>query len=75
MQPRIIKVQLEHIELGILKYGGVVDVHLQTLIKAAGLEYIPYVFKDGRILLVLPNNMGAFLYSNKENLFSVLKLE
>ena len=40
-----------HIEPGIKKYQGVVDHHLQQLINNAKLEYTPYVFNDGRILI------------------------
>ncbi len=61
----------KHIESGITKYKGVIDPHIESLIKASNLKYKPYVFNDGRILLVLPNNLGAFLYKDKDTLFWV----
>ena len=64
-----------HIEPGIKKYQGVIDHHLQQLINNAKLEYTPYVFNDGRILLVMPCNLSAFLYANKEELYAKLSLE
>jgi hypothetical protein len=72
---KIITVASNNIEKGISKYGGKVDAHLSSLIKGANLTYTPYVFTDGRILLVLPNNISAFLYPNKEFLFEHLSLE
>lgn len=69
------KVLPEHIKPGIKKYGGEIDTHLASLIKFAGLNYTPYKFKDGRILLVLPNEIAAFLYKDKETLFEALSLE
>lgn len=70
----IVTVAHTHIEKGITKYGGVIDSHLASLIKAAGLHYTPYIFNDGRILLVMPNNVAAFLYKDKETLFDALSL-
>ena len=63
-----------HIEAGIKKYEGKVDAHLESLIQSAGLQYKPYVFKDGRVLLVLPNNVAAILYASEEVLFKTLSL-
>lgn len=63
-----------HIEKGIAKYGGVVDAQLNSLIKAAGLQYTPYLFNDGRVLLVLPNSLGAFLYDDRDTMFEALNL-
>ena len=71
----VVSVAPEHIEKGITKYGGKVDPSLAAIIKSAGLEYTPYQFIDGRILLVLPDNLAAFLYEDKETLFRVLSLE
>ncbi len=70
----VVSVSPEHIEKGIAKYGGTIEVHLTSIIKAAGLQYTPYQFNDGRILLVLPNNVAAFLYDDKEVLFDALSL-
>ena len=70
----VVSVSPDHIEKGITKYGGVIDAHLTSLIKSAGLQYIPYQFNDGRILLVLPNNLAAFLYDDKETLYASLSL-
>lgn len=70
----VVSVSPDHIEKGITRYGGVIDTHLTSLIKSAGLQYTPYVFKDGRILLVLPNNIAAFLYDDKDTLFDALSL-
>lgn len=65
----------KHIEAGIAKYQGKIDEHLASLIKGAGLTYTPYIFNDGRIMLVLPNNISAFLYPDKQSLFEFLNLE
>lgn len=70
----VVPVAPGHVEKGITKYGGVIDAHLTSLIKSAGLQYTPYLFNDGRILLVLPNNLGAFLYADKDTLFEALSL-
>ena len=86
----VISVAPEHIEPGIKKYKGEIDKHLQAVIKAAGFDYIPYAFNDGRILLVLPNKakpnvvnepsmallpLAAFLYDNEVVLSEALHLE
>ena len=71
----IVSVSAIHIEAGIAKYGGVLDTNLADIIKYAGLQYTPYLFNDGRILLVLPKNVSAFLYKDKETLFQALSLE
>jgi hypothetical protein len=63
-----------HIEVGIKKYEGTVDAHIESLIQSAGLQYKPYVFKDGRVLLVLPNKVAAILYASEEVLFKTLNL-
>ena len=70
----VISIAPNHIEKGIAKYGGILDGQLASLIKSAGLQYTPYIFGDGRILLVLPNNLGGFLYSDKEAMFEALSL-
>ena len=67
-------VAAKHIEAGIQKYGGVIDDHLAGIVKAAGLQYTPYRFIDGRILMVLPNNLGGFLYRDKNALYELLAL-
>ena len=69
------KVAPEHIQAGIDKYGGVIDFHLKNIISAAGLNYTPYTFKDGRILLVLPDNLAAFLYKDEQTVYQTLSLE
>ena len=71
---KVVKIELRHIEPGILKYKGEIDKHLQGLIKSAGLNYVPYRFNDGRYLLVLPENLGAFLYADEETVFATLSL-
>lgn len=70
----VIKVSAEHIDAGIKKYNGVLDAHLANVIKCAGLNYTPYAFSDGRILLVLPNNIGGFLYKDEGTLYATLNL-
>ena len=70
----VISVTQSHIEKGIAKYGGIIDAQLTSLIKSAGLQYTPYMFNDGRILLVLPNNLGGFLYDDREVMFEALRL-
>ena len=72
---RIVHVAQQHIKPGIQKYQGEIDQHLQAIIKRAGLDYTPYTFSDGRILLVLPYNSAALLYPDKETLFEALDLE
>ena len=71
----VISISANHIEAGIAKYKGVQDETISKLIKFSGLEYTPYLFNDGRVLLVLPNNIAAFLYDDKEALFDALSLE
>ncbi len=66
---------VKDIEPGIKKYSGELDMHLHAVIKAAGLDYTPYTFSDGRILLVLPNDKGAFLYKTEEIMSELLSLE
>ena len=70
----VVLVARGHIEKGIAKYGGVIDTQLTSLIKSAGLQYTPYQFNDGRILLVLPNSLGGFLYDDRETMFAALSL-
>lgn len=72
---RVISIAKEHIEPGIKKYRGEIDAHIASLLKAAKLAYTPYLFADGRVLLVLPNNAAAFLYESKDVLFQTLQLE
>ena len=71
----VVRVAPEHIQAGIDKYGGIIDLHLQNIIVAAGLHYTPYTFKDGRVLLVLPNNLTAFLYIDEQTVYDTLSLE
>jgi hypothetical protein len=70
----IVSIESKHIDPGIKKYNGEIDIHLSELIKSAGLAYTPYLFSDGRILLVLPYATAAFLYPDKETLFEALSL-
>lgn len=70
----VIKVSADHLEAGIKKYKGELDAHLANIIKCAGLQYTPYTFNDGRILLVLPNNLGGFLYRDEDTLYKILNL-
>jgi len=72
---RIIAVAQKHIEPGIEKYGGKIDAHLQSLINNAGLAYSAYILRDGRVMLVMPHNISALLYPDKETLLEVLQLE
>jgi hypothetical protein len=72
---KVVKVAPEHIQAGIDRYGGVIDLHLPNIIVAAGLHYTPYTFKDGRILLVLPDNLAAFLYIDEQTVYLTLSLE
>ncbi len=75
VRQEVIVVAEKHIEAGIKKYDGKIDSHIQRLLSNAQMSYVPYRFSDGRILLVLPNNSGAFLYSNEQTLFEKLSLE
>lgn len=70
----IVSVAAKHIEAGIKKYKGEPNTGLNTLIHSAGFNYTSYVLCDGRILLVLPDNVGAFLYVDQETLFAALNL-
>jgi hypothetical protein len=70
----VVTVAQGHIEKGISKYNGIIDAQLTSLIKSAGLQYTPYLFNDGRILLVMPNNLGGFLYDSREAMFEALSL-
>jgi hypothetical protein len=70
----IVSVAAKHIEAGIKKYKGEPDAGLNTLIHNAGFNYTSYVLCDGRILLVLPDNVGAFLYADQETVFKALDL-
>ena len=70
----VVTVAQGHIEKGIAKYQGVIDAQLTSLIKSAGLQYTPYRFNDGRILLVMPNNLGGFLYDDRVAMFEALSL-
>lgn len=70
----IVSVAAKHIEAGIKKYKGEPDAGLNKLIHSAGFNYTSYVLCDGRILLVLPDNVGAFLYADKDVLFEALDL-
>ena len=71
----VISIASTHIEAGIKKYEGKPDNQLNNIIKNAGLNYTSYVFNDGRVLLVLPDKVGAFLYKNQDTLFKSLNLE
>jgi hypothetical protein len=71
----VVIVQSKHIELGIEKYQGKIDEHLQAIVKNAGYEYKTYVFNDGRILLVLPHKISALLYASRELLYAKLQLD
>jgi hypothetical protein len=70
----VVSVASKHIEAGIKRYAAAPDVQLDALIRNAGFNYTSYVFDDGRILLVLPNNVGAFLYADQDILFAMLQL-
>lgn len=71
----VVIVQSKHIALGIEKYQGKIDEHLQAIVKNAGYEYKTYMFNDGRILLVLPHEISALLYASKEALYAKLHLD
>ncbi|MBS1683212.1 MAG: hypothetical protein JSS76_00545 [Bacteroidetes bacterium] len=70
----VISITANHIEPGIKKYKGEIDAALHNIMKSAGLSFTPYLFNDGRVLLVLPNNTAAFLYASKEVLYETLSL-
>lgn len=74
MPQEVIRVKQEHIEKGIQKYNGVLDDELNATIKRHGFDYTVYLFQDGRILLVLPQNISAFLYQSKDHLYDKLDL-
>lgn len=63
------------IEKGIAHYGGVLDTELQAMIAKAGFPYEPYLFKDGRMMLVNRELNFGFLYSSKDEVMEKLVLE
>ena len=69
---KILKVKQEHIQPGIEKYKGKLDAELQRHLKNAELDYLPYVFEDGRVMMVLEMMEIAFLYPNKQAVFETL---
>ena len=70
----IVPIAAKHIEAGIKKYNGASDQKLNALIQTAGFNYSSYVFTDGRILLVLPGNIGGILYDDLDTLYKALDL-
>ena len=72
---KVIPVAPNHLEPGIIKYKGEIDAEITKICHAAGLNYTVYMFADNRMLLILPNGMGGFLYPNKETLLKSLSLE
>ena len=75
MKKEIVSVAREHIQPGIKKYQGKVDSQLAKLIAIAGFNYTPYLFNDGRVLLVLPHDSAAFIYQSKEHVYKKLNLD
>lgn len=69
---KIIRVKSDHIQPGIEKYKGKIDAELQRHLINAKLEYIPYLFEDGRVLMVLEIMNTAFLYPSKKVVFETL---
>lgn len=72
MSNKIITVKQEHIQPGIEKYKGKIDTVLQRHLKNAQLEYVPYVFEDGRVMVVYEAMQMAFLYPSKQSIFETL---
>ncbi len=68
-------VQAKHIEKGIEKYQGkpnpVIKKHLDNI----NWNYTPYLFSDGRVMLVYPDNSFAILYSSTESLYQDMDQE
>ena len=62
----------EHIAPGISKYGGVIDEHLKFVLQSNDLNFIPYKFNDGRIMLVYESEEFAILYSSLEELYEAI---
>lgn len=71
----IIIVKKEHIAPGIEKYQGKVDADLEVLFLNSGLEVKPYLFQDGRVLLIYKNQDHGILYSSLETLLKKIDLE
>lgn len=67
------RILTEHIQRGIAKYQGTKDDELNRFIANVGLGYVAYAFNDGRILLVLPSEMGALLYNSREDVYFILE--
>lgn len=70
----IVIVRKEHIEPGIKKYDGRVDENLKKLFTLSGIEVTPYLFADGRVLLLYPNQENGILYASTDILFQKLDL-
>jgi hypothetical protein len=70
----IIVVKKEHIQAGIEKYKGVIDSELLELLSLSGLNAKPYLFADGRVLLVYQAQDHGILYASKKVLFDKLDL-
>ncbi len=69
---KIITVKSDHIQPGIEKYKGKIDTELQRHLTNAKLDYIPYLFEDGRVLMVFEVMNTAFLYPSKKVVFETL---
>lgn len=74
MEGKIVVVAAKHIEPGIKKYNGTLDAHLKALFEREGFQYEPYVFEDGRVLVVIPSSSSALLYPDIETLYKSVDL-
>ena len=70
----LLVIKQEHIQPGIKKYNGVIATDLQELFALAGLTVDPYLFNDGRILVIYKGQQNGILYASKEVLFDKLDL-
>ena len=68
-------VHQRHIKKGLEKYEGKLDEALHRVLQSSDWNYTPYLFKDGRILLVYENELYGLLYENKAALFQHMEEE
>ncbi len=64
MAPKdVLVIKKEHLQPGIKKYNGVIDSELKELFSLAGLDVEPYLFRDGRILVIYKGQHNGILYA------------
>ena len=69
-----IVVHKDHLQRGINKYNGRVDTHIQQLLVHAHIRATPYIFADGRVLLVYDQQSYGILYPTTASFYKRLSL-